>query len=141
MSDWYSDYKRFHGNHENIGFMTGSQAARLVALSNEIDGYATTADLQVEVERASLAELELNIALDIFDGYRVVSSELYPSTMTWWSSGTPVKMKEVVYIRNANNQPTTITTNLYNNGVVYKTITDTITYNGIIEASRNRSLS
>jgi len=140
MSDWYSDYKRFPGNWENIGFMTGAQAARLADLANTIDGYSTSIELQGEVDRATAAELELNIALDIFDGYRAVSAGLYPTVVTWWSSGTPVKMKEVTYVRNANNQPTSITTNLYKNGVVYRTITDTIIYNGVMEASRNRSL-
>lgn len=199
MSDWYSDYKRFPNNWEDIGFMTGSQANRLAQLSRQIDGYATIDSLEEETNRAisveqeiinvldgygmtfvdgyinldgyasktSLqsevtraitseqqirdgytaeiirainAELELNIALGIFDGYTTISNELYPNSIIWWSSNPYLKIKEVTYIRNVNNQPTSIVTKLYKNGVLFKTITDTITYNGIIELSRNRSI-
>lgn len=66
-----------------------------------------------------------------------------PSNITWWTDNTAtVKIFEVNYTRNAQQCATTIEWKVYNDlgTVVLSTVTDTVTYSGIIETSRTRSI-
>lgn len=79
----------------------------------------------------------------IVDGaFREVLPEgaLFPATVTWWDS--PAKnqrLMETTYAYNAQNLPETVTTAIY--GSPDRFITDVITYDGMIESTRTRSVS
>jgi hypothetical protein len=84
---------------------------------------------------------KLESFLEIIDSYMVISGGLFPTSVTWFTSVGSVKLKESLFTRNSRNQPTTIVTKSYSNGVLVQTLTDTVTYNGVFEASRIRVVS
>lgn len=73
--------------------------------------------------------------------------EHYPTTglvetTTWWSDDTKEeKQKEVLYTRNDMGQVTTKVTKSYRAGTLLRTVTETITYDGPNEVSRETVVS
>lgn len=68
----------------------------------------------------------------------------FPTSVVWWESAA--KLKKIVdklIARNPNKTPSAITWHMYDtDGVtVVETVTDTITYSGIFETSRIRTIS
>jgi hypothetical protein len=70
-------------------------------------------------------------------------SDPFPTSVVWWeSSGKIRKIVETIITRNANKMPLSIVWNLYENGSVIETITDSIVYqHNIFEVSRERTIS
>jgi hypothetical protein len=77
--------------------------------------------------------------------YRTITmGAVAPSNITWWTDNTATeKIFEVNYTRNAAQCATTVEWKVYDTGgvTVLSTITDTITYSGIIETSRTRTIA
>jgi hypothetical protein len=68
----------------------------------------------------------------------------FPTSIIWWvSSAKTAKIVEKLITRNANQIPTTIVWNMYaSDGVtVVQSVSDAITYSGIIETSRTRTIT
>lgn len=76
--------------------------------------------------------------------YREIVGGLIPSSITWYTDNTKAKkIVEKILTRNVNNTPNTIRWQAFaEDGVtVMATVTDTITYTGIVEASRTRAVA
>lgn len=80
-------------------------------------------------------------------GYREVlpSSSPFPSIISWYTnSGKTVKLLEKTYLRDSQQNPTTIELKLYDGTIansVIRTITDSIVYSGPFELSRTRTIT
>lgn len=108
----------------------------------------TTVDSAAAVTSAAVRKL-----LDFIDApaegyssgvYRTITmGPVAPSNITWWTDNTATtKIFEVNYTRNAAQCATTIQWKVYDAAgtTVLSTVTDTVTYSGIIETSRTRSI-
>jgi len=77
--------------------------------------------------------------------YRVITmGAVAPSNITWWTdSGATVKIFEVNYTRNAAHCATTVQWKVYDapGTTVLATVTDTISYSGIVETTRTRTIA
>lgn len=74
--------------------------------------------------------------------YREVTGGVFPTAITWWENAAKlVKVKEVIITRNVNQLPTTVVWNFYVGGLLQKTYTDVITYSGVTETNRTRSIT
>jgi len=75
--------------------------------------------------------------------YRETTGTIYPTSIIWYNHGGPGKIKIVEkLITWAGVLPATITWNMYDAaGVVIATISDAISYSGMFETSRTRTIS
>jgi hypothetical protein len=71
------------------------------------------------------------------------AADPFPTQIIWWESSSKLqKIVEKIITRNANQTPATVQWKMYDtSGVtVLVTVTDTISYSGIFELSRTRSI-
>ena len=72
------------------------------------------------------------------------AADPFPTTITWWVSSSKVdKIVDKTITYNANKTPATIQWRVYatDGSTVVETITDTITYSGVFETSRTRTIA
>jgi hypothetical protein len=75
-------------------------------------------------------------------GFREVVGFPFPTAIIWWTDESKTaKIKEKVILRNPNQTPSQIVFNYYREGAVQRTVTDVISYSGVFEISRTRSIS
>lgn len=78
-------------------------------------------------------------------GYREIDGFPFPQTVTWYTSiAKTVTLTEKTYVYSGTIVPSQIILRLYDGTVgnnVLRTITDTISYNGVFEISRTRSVT
>lgn len=87
-------------------------------------------------------EDELGDLLELGSFLESLPAGAFPDTVTYWTSPAKTeKLKEITYVRNPELQVTTKTTVLYREGVVFRTITESITYEGATEALRTVEVS
>jgi len=66
----------------------------------------------------------------------------FPSIVTWWESSAKMnKIVEKTITRNGNQTPATIMWQVFDGAMVLATVTDTISYQGVIEIDRTRTIS
>jgi hypothetical protein len=117
----------------------------LVALYRRDDA---NANWETQASTATTIKMKdfINAPVDDFASglFRTVTmGTVAPSNITWWTDNTQTtKIFESNYTRNAAQVATSIEHKLYDtDGVtVLKTVTDAITYSGIIETSRTRTI-
>lgn len=70
------------------------------------------------------------------------AADPFPTSAIWWSSAAKVnKIVELTVTRNANKTPATEVWKMYDAaGLLLATVTDTISYTGVIETSRTRAI-
>lgn len=76
--------------------------------------------------------------------YRETVGAVFPTSVTWYDDNTKAKkIVELLITRNANKTPATETWNMYNtDGVtILVTVVDTMTYSGVNETSRTRTIT
>ena len=72
------------------------------------------------------------------------SADPFPTSAIWWtSSGKTSKIVELTITRNANKTPATEEWKMYDTdgSTVLVTVTDTISYSGIVETTRTRTIA
>jgi len=66
---------------------------------------------------------------------------MFPTECIWWTSiAKLIRLVDTTYVRQANHLPSSIVTRVYVEGIVVQTITDTITYSGLVVATVTRSV-
>jgi hypothetical protein len=75
--------------------------------------------------------------------YKVVSGGVFPTSIIWYDSNGIGKKKIIEYLVTWTGvTPTTVVWKIYDSTeTLLKTITDTVTYSGVFEASRIRTIS
>lgn len=78
-------------------------------------------------------------------GYREIVGHPFPQTITWYfDSSKSITLAEKTFVYSGSVVPSQVILRLYDgtlgNGVI-RTITDTISYNGVFEVSRLRSVT
>ena len=76
--------------------------------------------------------------------FKEIVGGIFPSSVIWWTSAAKIaKIVEKTIVRNPNQTPSTVDWKLYasDGTTVIEAVTDAITYSGVIETSRTRTIT
>lgn len=85
----------------------------------------------------------LTLGPTLSGSFRETTGGVFPSSVIWWDTPAKVtKMASLTITRNPNQTPATEVLTAYDtDGTPAITITDTITYSGVFESSRARTVT